>query len=59
MKQPVSGNNKQRVAVVRRRFFRRTPTLHDPWLTMNMHLFNFNSGWNQLLLREQIQQFSK
>jgi hypothetical protein len=31
----------------------------DPWLILNMELFNFSGGWNQLLARQQAQQFTE
>jgi hypothetical protein len=31
----------------------------DPWLVLNLQLFNFAAGWNQLLAREQAQQFTR
>jgi hypothetical protein len=31
-----------------RRIFRR-PTAHDPWLSLNMRLFNYTDGWSRTL----------
>jgi hypothetical protein len=30
-----------------RRIFRRTATAHDPWLSLNMRLFNYTDGWSR------------
>jgi hypothetical protein len=32
-----------------RRIFRRTATAHDPWLSLNMTLFNYTDGWSRTL----------
>jgi hypothetical protein len=39
-----------------RTFSRRSTTAHNPWLILNMGLFNFGGGWSQLLARQQAQQ---
>ena len=38
---------------------RRPRAAHDRWLILNMQLFNSAGGWNQLLSRQQIQQFHR
>jgi hypothetical protein len=42
----------------RRIFSRRSATAHNRWLLLNMQMFNFASGWNQIVARAQTQQFS-
>ena len=30
-----------------RKIFRRSLTIHDPWLSLNMSLFNYTDGWSR------------
>ena len=39
-------------------FSRRSATAHNRWLLLNMQMFNFASGWNQIVARAQTRQFS-
>jgi len=43
----------------RRIFSRRSTTVRDPWLILNLELFNFGGGWSQLLAREQAEQLGR
>ena len=51
--------NKPKRANRRRIFSRRSTTAHNPWLVLNLELFNFGGGWSQLLAREQAQQLGR
>jgi hypothetical protein len=42
----------------RRIFSRRSSSIPNRWLLLNMQTFNFASGWNQIVARAQTQQFS-
>jgi len=39
-------------------FSRRSRTAHDRWLIFSMHRFNSAGGWEELLARQQAQQFT-
>jgi hypothetical protein len=43
----------------RRIFSRRSTIVRNPWLILNMELFNFGGGWSQLLARQQAEQLGK
>jgi hypothetical protein len=51
--------NKPKRANHRRIFSRRSTTTRNPWLILNLELFNFGGGWSQLLAREQAQQLDR
>jgi hypothetical protein len=51
--------NKSQRANLWRIFSRRSTPRHDPWLVLNLKLFNFAAGWSQLLAKEQAQQFTR
>ena len=51
--------NKERSSRIRRFLLRRANTAHDPWLVFNLERFNLADGWNQLLMRQQAQQFNR
>ena len=51
--------NKSHRANLWRIFSRRPTRRHDPWLVLNLKLFNFASGWSQLVAKEQAQQFTR
>jgi hypothetical protein len=38
---------------------RRARTRPDPWLILNLGVFNFASGWNYFLTKAQMQQSSR
>jgi hypothetical protein len=40
-------------------FSRRFTTGRDPWLILNLELFNFGGGWSQLLARVQAEQLGR
>jgi hypothetical protein len=40
-------------------FSRRFTTAGNPWLILNLELFNFGGGWSQLLAREQAEQLGR
>jgi hypothetical protein len=40
-------------------FSRPSTTARDQWLILNLELFNFGGGWNQLLAREQAEQLGR
>jgi hypothetical protein len=42
-----------------RRIFSRSPATRNPWLILNMELFNFSGGLSQLVARQQAQQFGR
>ena len=50
--------NKPKSANFWRIFSRRSTGAQDPWLILNMQLFNFAAGWSQLLARQRARQFS-
>jgi len=37
----------------------RARSTHNRWLVLNLERFNFGGGWNELLARQQIQQFRR
>jgi hypothetical protein len=49
--------NKSWRANLWRIFSRQSTPRHDPWLVLNLKLFNCAAGWSQLLAKEQAQQF--
>jgi hypothetical protein len=51
--------NKPKSVILRRMFSQRRTTAHNPWLVMNLELFNFAGGWNQLVANAQAQQFQR
>jgi hypothetical protein len=51
--------NKSQRANLWRFFSRRFTPPHDPWLVLNLKLFNFAAGWSQLLAKEPAQQFTR
>ncbi len=51
--------NKPKRANRRRIFSRRSTTAHNPWLVLNLELFNLAGRRNQLRAREQAEQFGK
>jgi hypothetical protein len=48
--------NKPKRANRRRIFSRRSTAVCNPWLILNLELFNLGGGWSQLLAREQAEQ---
>ena len=42
-----------------RRCFLWQATVHNPWLVFNLEPFNLAGSWNQLLIRQQVQQFNR
>jgi hypothetical protein len=44
---------------VRRLFSRRSLRAHNPWLILNMELFNFGGSLSQVIARQQAQQFGR
>ena len=58
MKDPVVNQNKQRNSRMRRCLLRQA-TAHNPWLVFNLEPFNLADSWNQLLMRQQAQQFKR
>lgn len=51
--------NKPKRANRRRIFSRRSTALRNPWLILNLELFNLGGGWSQLLAREQAEQLGR
>jgi hypothetical protein len=51
--------NKSPRANLWRIFSRRSTPRHDPWLVLNLKLFNLAAGWSQLLAREQAEQLGR
>ena len=58
MKDLVVNQNKQRSPRLRRCLLRQA-TAHNPWLVFNLEPFNLAGSWNQLLIRQQPQQFNR
>jgi hypothetical protein len=44
---------------IRKFFSRRSPVACNPWLILNMELFNFSGGLSQVVARQQAQQFDR
>jgi len=44
---------------VRRIFSRRLRAAHNPWLILNMELFNFGNSLSQIIARQQVQQLGR
>ena len=42
-----------------RRCLLRQAAAHNPWLVFNLEPFNLAGSWNQLLIRQQAQQFNR
>ena len=53
------NTNKSERANLWRIFSRRSTPRHDPWLVLNLKLFNFAAGRSQLLAKEQAQPFTR
>jgi hypothetical protein len=51
--------NKSKRANRWRIFSRRSTAARNPWLILNLELFNFGGGWGQLLAREQAEQLGR
>ena len=58
MKDAVVNQNKQSSSRLRRCLLRQA-TVHNPWLVFNLEPFNLAGSWNQLLMRQQAQQFNR
>jgi len=39
--------SKNKLRELFRRIFRRSTTVHDPWLSVSMTLFNYTDGWSR------------
>jgi hypothetical protein len=44
---------------LRRIFSRPSPGARNPWLILNIKLFNFSGGLSQVVARQQAQQFGR
>jgi hypothetical protein len=44
---------------IRRIFSLRSPVARNPWLILNMELFNFSGGLSQVVARQQTNQFGR
>ena len=57
MKDLAVNQNKQSSCRMRRRLLRKA-TAHNPWV-FNLEPFDLAGSWNQLLMRQQAQQFNR
>ena len=41
-------DKRNKLAAKRPNYFQKRPRRHDPWLALNMSIFNFEGGWSRV-----------